>query len=267
MLELSPIARFFAATDALLERVEQTWWGAVVTDPRFPDVHDVNYARVDTAMPDLRLKDIGGPLLTALRVSGARHFHVGLLDPEGCPRLLDDLQQAGHSLSWDNVMEFRGSAPNGARGHRVEELDPGDAELWVMQDLIFREFGVGDQEARRQLMAWARDVLAPAGRRWFAIRLDGRVAGMGSVHVQAGVGYVDDVLTLPRFRRRGVASGIVVRLVDEARAGGAEHVVLLTDQPDPIRLYRKLGFEETARVASVTSRLEPPQERGSSGSA
>jgi GNAT superfamily N-acetyltransferase len=263
-----PIARFFAANDALLERMEPTWWGAVATDRRFPNVYDVNYARVDRATPDLRLKDVEGPLLPALRESGAGHFHVVVFEPHGCRQLLEDLQRAGHVLYWDSVMEFRGQAPDLTRpGHAVAELDPSLAELWTLQDLLFREFGVSDPEARRQLVSWARDVLAPAGRKWFGVELDGGMAGMGSVQVQAGVGYVDDVLTLPLYRRRGVATSIIRRLVAEARGAGAERVLLLSDDPDPTRLYRALRFEEVGRVASVTTRLSAQdQDSGSSGS-
>jgi GNAT superfamily N-acetyltransferase len=263
-----PIARFFAANEALLERMEPTWWGAVVTDRRFPNVYDLNYARVDRALPDLRLNDVEGPLLPALSASGAGHFHVVVFEPDACARLLDDLQRAGHVLYWDSVMEHRAGAMHRMPpGHPVRELDPSDDELWILQDLLFREFGVSDPEARRQLVSWARDVLAPAGRRWFGVELDGRVAGVGSVQVQAGLGYVDDVLTLPPHRRRGVATSIIRRLVAEARGAGAERVLLLSDDPDPTRLYRALRFEEVGRVASVTTRLSAQdQDSGSSGS-
>jgi GNAT superfamily N-acetyltransferase len=264
-----PIVRFFAAIDALLEHTEPTWWGAVVTDSRFPDVYDLNYARVDAAAPDLELRDVEAPLLPALRASGAHHFHVVVFAPAGCPQLMEDLRQAGHTVAWDSVMEFdAGRRQRESPHHRVLELNPANAELWTLQDRLFREFGVEDREARRQLVTWSRDVLVPAGRRWFGVRVAGRISGMGSMHVQAGVAYVDDVLTLPGFRRRGVATSIVNRLAAEGLSQGAEHVLLLSDEPGPTRLYRLLGFVETGRVASVTTRLSPDgQDGGRSGPA
>ena len=92
---------------------------------------------------------------------------------------------------------------------------------------------------------------------------------MGSIHVIDDLGYVDDVLTMPAKRGRGMASAIVRTLVRWARGHGAEHVLLLADQPDPIRLYRSLGFAEAGRVAGALSRLDTgaAQARGSSGSA
>src|SRR5205814_1835512 len=67
----SVLRRYFAASDALLQRVEPTWWGAVVSDDRFPDVYDLNYARVDAAHPDLSLDDVLGDLVPAMVRAGA----------------------------------------------------------------------------------------------------------------------------------------------------------------------------------------------------
>jgi GNAT superfamily N-acetyltransferase len=264
----TPIARFFASLDLLLERVQPTWWGAVVTEPRFPDVHDLNYARVDTAQPDLTLSEVEDVLLPAARDSGARHFHVVVFEPEGCGILLGQLERAGHHLSADTVMRFEGGTPARDRTHEVEALPPGE-ELWVLLERAFREFGIAEETVRDQVLAWNRLVLAPAGRRWFVVRHVGGIVGMGSIHVMDDVGYVDDVLTMPTHRGRGIASAVVQTLVRWAREHGAEHVLLLADQPGPIRLYRSLGFAETGRVVGALSRLGAgaSQARGSSGSA
>ena len=71
-----------------------------------------------------------------------------------------------------------------------------------------------------------------------------------------GVGYVDNVATLPHFRRRGIAAAVVDRMVREARTAGAEHVCLLADEPGPIRLYGRLGFDVTGRLVSSFGPVE-----------
>jgi GNAT superfamily N-acetyltransferase len=268
MPELSAVARFFAAMDSLLEKVERTWWGAVATDSRFPDVFDLNYARVDTGQPDLRLHEVEAALLPALRSSGARAEHVVVFEPEGCHRLVDDLERAGHEVASDTAMEFGGPDPSPPEGHEVRQLDPHSDELWAMYELVLIAFDAGGADVRRQLRRWAADVLVPAGRRWFAAGEPGDVRGMGSIHVLGGVGYIDDVLTLRPYRKQGIASAIVCRAVREARAQGADHVVLLTDNDDARRLYARLGFADRGRVVSATARLKrSPQDSGSSGSA
>ena len=251
----------------MLQRVEPTWWGAVVTDSRFPAIHDLNYARVDSAQLDLSLSEVEEVLLPAVRASGAAHFHVVMFEPDGCANLLGHLEAGGHPLSWDTVMRFDRPPSRRGDGHAVQLIAPGPA-LWSHLDRGFLEFGLSDPEVRRQMLDWNRRVLAPAGRTWFGAVVGDDLAGIGSMHVLDGVGYVDDVLTMPDFRRRGIASAVVRRLVVEAVDRGAEHVVLLTDRSGPVRLYRSLGFEEAGKVASALSRLdEPGQPSGSSGSA
>jgi len=97
---------------------------------------------------------------------------------------------------------------------------------------------------------WPRQIERGYKVAYFLARRDGRVAGMGAVQVRDGVAYVDDVVTFPEHRRRGVASAVVRRLVREA-AASAGATFLLADRPDPIRLYRTLGFVETGRLEST----------------
>jgi GNAT superfamily N-acetyltransferase len=266
MVEPSPVARFFAAADALLERVDPAWWGTVVTDSRFPDVYDLNYARVDTAQPDLTLAEVEAALLPAVRAAEARHFHVVVFEPEGTGKLVQELGAGGHEISWDSAMEFAGPTPREPQDHVVEPVRDLDAEFWRAQEQVYREFDVHDRAALDQLIRWARETLAPAGRRWFTVREDGRLAGIGSLQAREGVAYVDDVMTFPEFRRRGIAGSIVTRIVREARELGAEHVMLLSDSPGAVRLYERLGFHQTGRVASAFSKLDADQPKGRSGS-
>ena len=264
----SPVARFFAALDRLYERTEQTWWGAVVTDSRYPDIRDVNYARVDVGQPDLQLEEVEAALLPSLRESGARYGHVVAFDANASPRLLQDLERAGRRVSWDAAMRFAGTLEDARGSGPVEALEPGQ-ELWRVLDVVYREFGNDDERVREQLIAITRDVLEPAGRRWFGVSVDGRVAGVGSIHVLDHVGYVYEVLTMPAYRRRGIAGAVVRRLVHEGFHEGAREVVLLSDAPNAIRLYRTIGFEDLGRLAASVWELPEAsgQASGSSGSA
>jgi ribosomal protein S18 acetylase RimI-like enzyme len=243
-------ARFFTAVDSLLRSVRPTWWGAVVTDDRFPDIYDLNYARVTAEDPDLGLDEVLAELRPALTRGGSRHEHVVVLTEHGARRLIEEARGAGHRVSHDSVMEFR-SRPKAVTPSDVlvVEADPDHPSLWVVLRSAYREFDVTAPNVVEQLLAWNREVLAPAGRRYFVAHRDGRVAGMGAIQVRDGVAYVDDVVTFPEHRRRGVASAVVRRLVKETT--GADATFLLADQPDPIRLYRSLGFEETGRLVST----------------
>ncbi|MBI4259452.1 MAG: GNAT family N-acetyltransferase [Actinobacteria bacterium] len=244
-----PLVDLFTTLDDLVERVEPTWWGAVVADPRFPDVHDANYARIDGPRPDLTIDEVEAHLLPVLREIGAPNEHVAMFDVAGTRRLFDALETRGDRIGVDTVMELMDEPPD-VPPHPVEEVDPADPHLWERQHLALAEFDVTEPEPLDQLVAWERDMLTPFGKRWFAVRVDGEMEAFGALLVQGDTGYVDNIVTMPPFRRRGLAAAVVVRIVDEARRGGARRTFLLADRPDPIRLYERLGFRRVGEVAS-----------------
>jgi ribosomal protein S18 acetylase RimI-like enzyme len=241
----------FVATEALLGAIRPTWWGAVVTDGRYPNIHDVNYARVVASQPDLRLAEVREAMLPALREVGATHEHIVLYDPTDMDPLLEDLRARRDRIGWDTAMEFVGSSSDGvAETNPVEEIEEFGPDFWAAQRTAFHEFDVTDETALDQILAWERDVLIPFGKRWFGVRIDDEFAGFGALLLHGEAGYIDNVVTLPQARRRGVAGSVVSRIVAEALASGAERVFLLADQPGPIRLYGRLGFRECGRIAS-----------------
>jgi GNAT superfamily N-acetyltransferase len=237
----SPISRLFAAVDGSLERVRTMPWGAIVTDHRFPLIHDANYARVDRG-DGVTLEDVRGPLVPALRAAGAKIFHVATFDPIGSKPLLDDLETEGATFNYDTIMRFAGGGPGPQQrtAHPVEELDVEAPGFWDEQIGLLPEMGV-EGDALEQYLDWQRAVLVPFGKRWFGVRGDERLLGFGALIVHDGVGYVDDVVTEPAARKRGVASAVVANIVDEAKRS-VDEVFLLADEPAPIRLYERLGF-------------------------
>src|SRR3972149_11771133 len=85
--DLDPLLTFWRAQDALFERVEETPWGAVVSDARYPAIQEPNYARVETRDP-VGLTDVEARLLPAMARSGSSRSHVGIFFPEGQSHLV-----------------------------------------------------------------------------------------------------------------------------------------------------------------------------------
>jgi len=237
-----PLHRFWISLDELVADVQPTPWGAVVTDARFPDVWDTNYARVDVAT-DVSVATIEADLLPALlrvRVDGEP------VDPSFKVR-------AGQEL----VVEIPPSEPDvllRAEDIAVEELPPAD-ELWTAAAGSMRDsFGIEPAAAVEQLLTLERAVLAPAGKRWFAVRDDhGRPVSLGTLLVLAGTGYVDNVATDPAARGRGYAGAIVTRIAHETREAGAAGPFLLTDPGSPavVRFYERRGFASAGFLVST----------------
>ena len=255
---------FWTALDGHLERVEQVPWGAVVTDHRFPDVWDANYARVETENEDLTLAEVARSLDPALDAADAAAFHVVMFRPDVTTRLLAELSSRGDRLSWDVVMCRVGEPPEvpdlpgSPRG--VQELSMDD-ELWGRVGGSMASFGVTEPEIVRQLLRLEREAMVPGSvKRWFGVRDDqGKVVTLAALVLLAGLAYVDHVVTFPEARGRGYARAAVTALVREARASGARRTFLLVDPDGPLPLYERLGFREGTRIAST---LAPRQTTG-----
>lgn len=249
---------FWRALDDLVASVRPVWWGAVVTDPRFPVVWDANYARVDAPGLGLRAVDVEIELLPALAEVGVDVMYVVSFDPSNTPELLADLSTRGHHLAWDLLMDLD-EDPAGDDGAKTEELAL-DPELWSRIEASLTRFGVSSQ-ARPQLVRLEREALGPAGKRWFGVRDRGQtVVSMASLIVLEGVGYVDHVVTFPRWRGQGFASAITARICREARDAGAAHVSLLAD-PDAsaiVSMYERLGFRRSGSLASTRGPVPQP---------
>ncbi len=92
-------------------------------------------------------------------------------------------------------------------------------------DVLYRPYG----EVCEQI----RDFVVAVNRR-------GRVVGTASLHVWwDDIGEIRSLVVDPRYRRRGIASSIVLFLLDEAKALGMRRVFALTRVGD---LFEKLGF-------------------------
>src|ERR1700693_801972 len=134
-----------------MELVEPTWWGAVITDSRFPAIWDANYARIDVPAEDLSAAEIQERLIPAMRASGARMMHVVSFHPQETTAVLTELSTRGHKLGWDLVMRAAGPPPSSDIDIDVFEIGWGpEIRDAVLESLEL--FGVADPAAVSQLL-------------------------------------------------------------------------------------------------------------------
>jgi ribosomal protein S18 acetylase RimI-like enzyme len=246
--DLEPLLRFWRAHDALFERVEPAWWGAVVSDPRFPAIREPNYARVETVEP-VGLPEIEDLLLPAMERSGAIGAHAVVFEPEDQTDLIAAVSTRGDRIAWDLVMRFDGPGDPGP--NRVEEVSVPSEGFWTVHRASAALFDIEGQVTLDQMQAMERGVMMPGGRRWFAAVDGGRPVALGALMVLDGVGFVDHVVTFPEARRRGHAESLTRRLVFEAATAGAEATYLLADpKGDAVRIYERIGFRRLSQIAS-----------------
>jgi len=78
------------------------------------------------------------------------------------------------------------------------------------------------------------------------------LAGTGFLFSDEGMGGISDVAVLPRFRRKGVATSLCLRLSEMSRDVGNEHTVLEAERGGAgQRIYTRLGFRHVVSCVSL----------------
>src|SRR4029450_3952192 len=98
-----------------------------------------------------------------------------------------------------------------------------------------RLFDIPDEETLDQLQAMERDVLLPAGRRWFAVVEDGRRVALAALLLLEAAGLMHPVVRFPAAPRRPLPG---------APGAGA------------VPIYDGIGFERVAPLASWVAALD-----------
>lgn len=256
----APLHRFWAAMARTNPVCERAAWGYLVADPRFPLVWDANHGAVLDAAPEPTAEDVRSEVVPFLREHGAEHEHIELWGLPVRSGLRDGLRaELGRPLPTDAVMVFEGDPSRAAAPEdadvRVEELTDPDERTVAWLHRARNEFGQEPLPDRvvDQLVGRDLEVFRPLGLRWFLAVVGDEPAGYTSLLSLEGVGYLDGVVTMPGYRRRGVASATVSAAVRWSLAHGDELVHLLAEPGgDPQRLYERLGFRTRATVESFT---------------
>jgi ribosomal protein S18 acetylase RimI-like enzyme len=251
------VRRFWYASIELGLRTARTSWGAVATDQRYPLVWDANNATVLEPAKGLTAAAIRADLGPALRAAGAPYEHVEFWDTSAGGPALEEYRRTGQRPDPDVVMVLdRLAPPGGEAGVQTLEARP-DRSFWDWYRESLREFGTAQSEdLLDQMSGRAAEVFVPAGLRFYVGLLDGQRVGYASLLSLERVGYLDNVVTMPSFRRRGVASATVRAAVLASLAGGDRHVFLLAEKDgEPQRLYERLGFRVQAAIESFTRLL------------
>jgi predicted GNAT family N-acyltransferase len=94
--------------------------------------------------------------------------------------------------------------------------------------------------------------------------VDGRVVGIGRLHLTNGEGQIAWVAVLPAYRGQGIGRAIMARLIEVADVAGAR-VTVLNAQTHALRFYEHLGFRAIGEPFmmggiehQMMSRLRPP---------
>lgn len=83
----------------------------------------------------------------------------------------------------------------------------------------------------------------------YVAKLRGQPAGTMALFTSDQTAQIDEVYTMPKFRRQHVASTLMAALVDTAKQGGVRNIIIVVPKAFPsYNMYRKIGFFEKLQL-------------------
>jgi ribosomal protein S18 acetylase RimI-like enzyme len=226
-------------------RVETLWFGTAYLRPELPNVWSRNFVWMDIQAREEQTK----PLLAEVdRV----HEGIGVKHR----RLVFDAGSAGIPApsTWrvqdTHVMVYRDGADAPAPAESVREVDP--PELRSASEAMARANpDVTGEGTVEQLLTAYEFVGAATQERCFAAMLDGTVASYCRLYSDGQTAQIEDVGTLPAYRKRGLSRAVVTTAL-AAATRTHELTFLLADEDDwPRHWYERLGFERAGMMREV----------------
>ena len=238
----------------------QTPHGVIVTNAAQPDVWDANHASAVTAREPGEIDDLLARMERHLAHTPWRVVHADPFTPEQFVARLALDGYAERPATIQMVLDRRIPI------RRVGELVPIDTEAdWrALAALVRRDHEEGARtggaltpDVTEGVIAGYRAKAGPSYR-FHLVRMEGEPVAYGArIAAPSGVGMIDDLFTLPAWRRRGIASSMIAQFTAALEAQGCAGVflgALVGEQAR--RLYAKLGFRPVMLTRCWVRRAE-----------
>jgi ribosomal protein S18 acetylase RimI-like enzyme len=230
-------------------------FGTAYLRDELPDVWSRNYVTLERDLGRATAEQVHAEANRLLDEAGVAHRKVEVYDEDVAERLAPGLAALGWQVECDVVMVAardpdREVDTSPAAEVSQEELEP----VWAEANRA--DGHIDDEDVIRQLAEGKRVLASAVDVRFFGARADGELGAYCELYSLGGTGQIENVLTLARFRNRGLARSLVMQALEASRAAGNDLTFLLANRDDwPKELYRKLGFDE---VGFVYDFLIPP---------
>lgn len=226
--------------------VVQTAYARLVANPDHPEAWDANHADAVTAETRDEIEAVLAAMDEHLAHSPWRVVHTDPFTPDAfVARLaLDGFEAQAPVIQMQLEGEVR--APPATALRPVET----EADWNALAALVRRDHAEGARTGGAIHSADVTDGIiagyrAKDGPYRFHLALeDGEPVAYGALAAApSGAGMIEDLFTLPTYRRRGIASGMIAAFANDLRSRGATCVFLGAMAGEPARLlYAKLGF-------------------------
>jgi ribosomal protein S18 acetylase RimI-like enzyme len=222
--------------------------GVALLAPDLPDVWSRNYLLLGETHGHVTAAELADEVDAVFRAAGLSHRKIEVYDDTTGARLEPGFKKLGWTSECDVIMVASRPPDREVDTAMVDEVDadelvPAWSEGWRLDPHVFAE------DVARQLIDNKRGLPQTIDTRFFAARVDAEIAAYCELYSDGRTAQIENVLTLERFRNRGLARATVTRALAEARARDHELVFLIADRDDwPKELYRKLGFDVAGRI-------------------
>src|SRR3954452_15335833 len=220
-------------------RVERFELGAAVYSDDLPRVYDANVIRVDRDLDGTSPDEL--ELLAEELQGGLGHRKLMLPGGDAADALATELGERGWTTTRTVVMRYAGPRErDSGDAAAAEEVDPRAVYGARMAALSGRSTDV-----QRQVADYTQRLGEAARGRVFAAFAGGEVAAFCALLEGDGLGEIDEVTTLERFRRRRLGTAGVEAALGPSLAAGHELTFLVAAANDwPRDWYARMGFEE-----------------------
>ena len=184
---------------------------------------------------------VEGLIEDALRLFKGKAFDCGFtLSPQDRPVAFAErlIARGFHKGVRSSAMEFVVPAdiPSTNPALDVRVIKENEFEIWA--DVMCRSF-----EFEPDMGEVGRPALKDSAARCYLALVEGEPAGTTLLYSDLEMGYIDQVGTLPEFRRKGVATALVRHAIEDSVSIGNRWTALESESGAEVeRMYEGLGF-------------------------
>lgn len=247
MDELARTWSFECATQDRCASVRREFkYGTALFNDELRRVYDTNFVRFERGFEELT-GDVVRAEADELQAS-LRHRKVTIPDEAAGARVAEELKDDGWRHYTLVTMAYRGPRDRSALPDQPREAEQVDPRAVRGARLLALEDGKRDSEATRQIVAFTELMATIVPARLIAAFTEGEIGSFCALFQEGGVGQIDEVTTIERFRRRGLGTAVVDGALRASLADGDELTFLVADESDwPKEWYARLGFEQIGR--------------------
>lgn len=223
-----------ALQEAAAEQRVPARHGVGLFAPSVREVYDMNYVRAELPAP-------ADELIAEAELLMADYFHKRVVVERPSATTANGFRAHGWTVVPHLIMALAREPDRRVDTSFVREVP--FAELADARREVSSGEPWGDDEIASLLDDAKRLIVRAVTTRFFAAYAEGEIAAYCEVRSDGGVAQIEDVNTLPRFRRRGIGRALVQHTADVVRA--THEIVFLEALADdwPRELYARLGFE------------------------